>query len=275
MIRGDYHTHSIFDDGKSTLIDMAEAAEKLGLLYFGFSGHSYQSFDQSFCIQEADVRKYLHTAREIRRHFQEKGSRMELLVGLELDLFGKAEKNIDYIIGSVHYLKEGGEYFCIDESPEKLSRIVETHYGGDWYRMTDAYYALMERIPEETGCDIVGHFDLVTKFNEGNRLFDETSPRYLGRAYEVMESLVKKGLVFEINTGAIARGWRSLPYPGMPLLRHLRALGGEIVINSDAHEKGTVAGSFDLARDCALAAGFTHTNLMTECGWRKVPLSDF
>ena len=38
---GDLHTHSTYDDGASSLSEMAEQAERLGLDYFGYSGHSF------------------------------------------------------------------------------------------------------------------------------------------------------------------------------------------------------------------------------------------
>ena len=274
-MRGDYHTHSIFDDGKSTLMQMAESAERKGMFYLGFSAHSYQSFDESFCVKRNKFQEYLREAREIQALFEAEGRRTNILVGIEQDLFGKQEKGLDYTIGSVHYLHQGGEYLCIDASPERLSRIVEEVYGGDWYRMTEDYFDLVETLPERTGCDIIGHFDLVAKFNAGNRFFDEESPRYLRRAGEVMESLVKKNVVFEINTGAMSRGYRDIPYPNMPLLSLLRQLGGEIIINSDAHTAGTIGYGFDYACAAAAKAGFSYTNLLTRSGFAKIGLSCF
>lgn len=35
-----------------------------------------------------------------------------------------------------------------------------------------------------TGCQIVGHMDLITKFNKGDRLFDTEHPRYRNAARE-------------------------------------------------------------------------------------------
>ena len=40
-MRGDFHTHSTLDDGKSSLEEMAAAARAAGLTDFGYSGHSY------------------------------------------------------------------------------------------------------------------------------------------------------------------------------------------------------------------------------------------
>lgn len=64
-----------------------------------------------------------------------------------------------------------------------------------------------------TKCDFIGHFDLLTKFNEGYKHFDETKDAYLEPAITAMHKLAALGIPFEINTGAMSRGYRSAPYP--------------------------------------------------------------
>lgn len=105
-------------------------------------------------------------------------------MGLELDLLGERPEGLDYAIGSVHTICGGdGRHFAVDESPETARQCVEEFFGGDWYRYTDAYYDQVALLPERTGCDWIGHFDLVAKFNERAPAFDEESPRYLCRRW--------------------------------------------------------------------------------------------
>lgn len=274
-MRGDYHSHSVFDDGKSTLLEMAETAERMGLDYFGFSGHSYQPFDDSFCIKKENLEAYKNTAREIQKKFAEEGRKTEIFVGLELDFYGKPEEDMDYIIGSVHNILKDGAYCCVDESAEVSRRMIRDHFEGNPYKMTDAYYDTVEKLPEKTGCSIIGHFDLVTKFNETARLFDAQNPMYLKRAGEVMESLVKKDMILEINTGAISRGYTTAPYPDLSLLKLLFQMGGRIMINSDSHHKDGVAYQFELAKAWAARAGFNSTFLLTKKGFQEVSLKEF
>ena len=132
----------------------------------------------------------------------------------------------------------------------------------------------MALLPERTGCDWIGHFDLVTKFNERAPAFDEESPRYLRRALEVMEHLVRSGTAFEVNTGAMARGYRTAPYPGRKLLCALREFGGEIILNSDSHHTSHLCHGFPEAAELVRAAGFTHINLWTRDGLRPVGLNE-
>ena len=200
---------------------------------------------------------------------------MEVFVGMELDYFGENPGGLDYVIGSVHCVKQGDAACYVDECSQASQRAVDEYFGGDWYRYTDAYYDLVADLPRKTGCQWIGHFDLVTKFNEQAHTIDEDSPRYLRRALEAMEYLVKQGVAFEINTGAVARGYRTTPYPGNALLRQLKEFGGEIIVNSDCHYAPQLCFGFDQAVELAQAVGFTHTNLWTRDGLRPVSWDEF
>ena len=72
-----------------------------------------------------------------------------------------------------------------------------------------------------------------------------------------MERLNAAGKIFEINTGAISRGYRSTPYPAPELLRHLYAIGGRITVSSDAHSAAAICCAFDKAEALAQSCGFT------------------
>ncbi len=272
MLLGDFHTHSTLDDGKSTLEEMAAAAYDLGVTHFGFSGHSFEEYGQDFCLTKKNVPIYLETARKLQEAYR---GRMEVFVGMELDYFGENPGGLDYVIGSVHCVKQGDAACYVDESAQASQRAVDEYFGGDWYRYTDAYYDLVAELPRKTGCQWIGHFDLVTKFNEQAHTIDEDSPRYLRRALEAMEYLVKQGVAFEINTGAVARGYRITPYPGNALLRQLKEFGGEIIVNSDCHYAPQLCFGFDQAVELAQAVGFTHTNLWTRDGLRPVSWDEF
>ena len=272
MLLGDFHTHSTLDDGKSTLEEMAAAAYDLGLTHFGFSGHSFEEYGQDFCLPKKNVPIYLEAARKLQEAYR---GRMEVFVGMELDYFGENPGGLDYVIGSAHCVKQGDAACYVDASAQASQQTVDEYFGGDWYRYTDAYYDLVADLPRKSGCQWIGHFDLVTKFNDQVHTIDEDSPRYLRRALEVLEYVVKQGVALEINTGAVARGYRTTPYPGNALLRQLKEFGGEIIVNSDCHYAPQLCFGFDQAAELAQAAGFTHTNLWTRDGLRPVSWDEF
>ena len=128
--------------------------------------------------------------------------------------------------------------------------------------MAAAYFETMATVLDVTACDIIGHFDLITKFNEGGRMFDETDPRYRNPALEVLEHLCRRGGVFEINTGAMSRGYRTRPYPAAPLLRAIREFGGAVVLSSDAHSADAVDAYLNQAAELAAACGFASRRVL-------------
>ena len=143
--------------------------------------------------------------------------------------------------------------------------------------MCRAYFEFEAQVVERTQCTFVGHFDLVTRFNDQLHAFDEEDPRYVRPALEAMEHLVAQGVPFEINCGAFNRGRKAELYPRRSLLRALHDFGGEILITSDAHDAALLNGGFDVAVERALECGFTHVNVLRHDArggveWQQVAL---
>lgn len=263
MLRADFHTHTTYADGKNSPREMVEAAYRAGLTDYGISEHADYSFcDPGFGMSDEALKRYLEELRGLREEYR---GRMNVYVGIELDCLGPVQK-AEYAIGSTHCLSKDGEYFSVDESEAVSEAAVRRFWGGDWYAFVREYYELEATVYERTHCDWVGHFDLLTKFNEGYRHFDETADAYLEPALAAMKKLNAQGLPFEINTGAISRGYRTQPYPSHILLKELKQMGGRIMINSDSHQASTIAYRFDQAVRLALECGFTRTCVLRPGG---------
>lgn len=254
-----YHTHTTFCDGKNTPEEMVLAAIKAGCPSLGFSGHSYTAFDPGYCMAPETVSCYREEILELREKYRDK---IRIYLGLELDYFSeKPEEDFDYIIGSVHYVKKDGEYLPVDHSRELQIQQVEKHYSGDFYAFAEDYYALVSDVKRKTGCDIVGHFDLVTKFNEKDPLFDENHPRYRAAAEGALKTLLNQNALLEINTGAISRGYRTTPYPAPFLLKEMSRRGAKAVLSADCHSAEGICCAFDEAAALAERCGVELTEL--------------
>lgn len=272
VLRANYHTHTTLCDGKNTPAEMAEAAWRLGFEQLGFSGHMDPSYHMDFPAYLA----------EVARLRAEYAGRMDILAGVELDQRWSAESvdGAEYIIGSTHFLTGAdGENAAIDWSFDRSEKLCREVYGGDWYRMCAAYFEEEAQVYDRTGCHIVGHFDLITRFNHEHPAFDEADRRYLKPALAAMEYLAGIGCLFEINCGAYNRGRRRDVYPSLPLLKALNSFGASVVIGSDAHEAALLNGGFDEAMHRALACGFTTVCLLAhdedgQVVCRRVPLRD-
>ncbi len=250
MIRQNLHCHTRFDDGADSPKAMILAAEQAGLRSLGISLHSPIPGEDDWCCPASEESSYLETLSALCEQY---AGRVEVYCGLEYDL--RSERRsvppYDYVIGSCHCL--GG--FAVDYNQEKAEALI-AHFGGP-DRAAEAYYRQLCVLADFDEISIVGHFDLPTKYNERRPLYDTASPAYRDAAFAAMETLNAAGKIFEINTGAISRGYRTTPYPAPELLRHLNALGGRICICSDAHAAKDIVCAFDLAEELAKSCGFT------------------
>ncbi len=248
------HNHSTFDDGRCTPGEMARAAAEAGLTGFGLTAHSHMEGEAWTVAPErlADFREELKRLRGVY------AGRMEVWCGVEYDLTSDPTwlSGFDYVIASVHALRTEKGLWAVDDNRERSRRMIVLAFDGDADAAAEAYFAQVKEIARLPEADVVGHFDLITKFDEPEPLYNESSPRYRAAALDAMEALVRAGKIFEINTGAVSRGYRTAPYPGPELLRALREMGGRITITADAHDAENVCFGFAEAERLAREAGF-------------------
>ena len=239
----DLHVHTRYCDGADTPEEMILAAIDGGLDAIGFSAHSHTPFDTRYCLGAGKTEEYRREIFMLREKYR---GRIRVFCGIEQDLYSGRAEGFDYVIGSVHYLRLDGEYVPVDDSPEILLDAADRFFGGDMCALAVEYFSAVSRVVEETGADIIGHFDLITKFNENGRLFDETDERYVKSRDAAAISLLKTGKPFEVNTGAIARGYRSVPYPCTDVLRLISAHGGGVIMSGDSHSADTLCFQFGI-----------------------------
>lgn len=247
MIPGNYHTHTIFCDGKSSAEEMVLRAIELGFKELGFSGHSHTFFDQSYCMTCAGTREYMNTVRQLREKYRDQ---IKICLGVEQDYYSDAPTGeYEYIIGSVHYVKKDGCYLPVDKDRESQIDAVNRFYDGDFYGFIEDYYNTVADVYRKTRCQIVGHFDLVTKFNAAHDLFDPRHPRYQAAANKALQGLMDAPVIMEVNVGAVAKGYTAEPYPAKDLLSQWLAAGKPIQYSSDCHLADKLLFGYDLYED--------------------------
>ncbi len=119
----------------------------------------------------------------------------------------------------------------------------------------EKYFDIVSRVYEKTHCDIIGHFDLITKYNERERIIDTENPRYIAAWKKAVDALIPAGVPFEINLGAIFRGMRTTPYPSVEQIKYIASRGGKFILTSDSHSADTVALDFPKWKAWAEALG--------------------
>lgn len=250
------HTHTSYCDGKDTPEDMILAAYEKGFQSIGFSGHSYMYYAPTHSMSLEGTEEYKKKISSLKKKYEDK---LDIFCGLEVDMFSEVDlSGYDYLIGSVHYIKVGEEIVGFDRPAEVVRSVIEKYFHGDGMAYAKAYYETLAKLPEYGKFDMIGHFDLITKYAEKKTFFDINSKEYQMAAVGAAEALAGKIPYFEVNTGAIARGYRTTPYPDKFLLKELKRLGFGAVITSDCHDANYL--------DCGFSAA---TELLKECGFKE------
>ncbi len=261
-----FHQHTTFSDGKSTAEEVVQSAIARGMEAIGISDHSHTAIDESYCMMPDRYEAYFAEIARLRELYKDD---IRVYTGLEMDYFSECDRSrYDYIIGSVHYMYENGVCHPIDHSLAQQQTYLATECGGDLHVFAKNYYAQLVDHIEKNRPDIVGHIDVISKFG----LFDEDDPVYREIALNALDRILKVTPVVEMNTGAITRGVKDVPYPHPFLLDAIRERGGEIILGADSHAASTVDGCFDRCLDLLRAHGYDHIVTFDEGHFRRVDI---
>ena len=265
------HTHSALCDGSDAPAAMAAAAYERGVRYFGLSCHSHTPIPaDEAAVLPADTTEYRAAALALRAEY---AGRMEVLLGIEWDSQSDiSPEGFDYWIGSVHYQRgDNGTFYAADWGEEHFAACRDELFGGDALGVAEGYFGEVRRVAAKKPTNL-GHIDLITKLNAGNRFFDEDAPRYRAAALEALHAADAAATLLEINTGGVSRGYRTAPYPALFLLKEWRAMGGRVILTSDAHRAENVLFGYEQAAELARAAGFRESAVLTAAGALDCPL---
>lgn len=261
------HTHTTFCDGVSTPEETVISAIDKGFGSLGFSAHAYAPYGLEYCMKDEDG--YI---KEILRLKEKYKSKIEIYLGTEEDAYHIIDRSkYEYLIGSLHYVKSSDSLLPIDLGIECIVKILDA-FGGNVEAISENYYSYFADYLRARRPDVVGHFDLLTKYDE------QMDPVFLGNpdhdriAEGFISSLAKENFLFEINTGAIARGLRTTPYPAANLLNVLKRNNAPIILTSDCHNAQNLDFAFDETKRLLYEAGFRDMVVLCNHKFTKIPL---
>jgi histidinol-phosphatase (PHP family) len=273
LYKMNFHTHTIYCDGKNTAEEMILKAIDLNFLSIGFSVHSPMFFENDYAISEEKLSEYYSEIERLKEVYSEK---IEIYNGIELDKdsVDLSDYSFDYIIASVHQIHKNGNIYYVDYSADMLRECADKEFGGDFMKMIKHYYDELTDYIIDIGPDIVGHYDLIEKYNSGKALFDRDCDEYREIIEDALKLIAEKrpGQMFEINTGAMYRLKNDVIYPSAHIMSLLHKLGFEIVINSDAHSVDSLDFAFDEALNYARRFGFDHINILKNGKFSKISI---
>lgn len=251
-MKTNYHTHSTWCDGKDTPEAVILSAIAKGFDTLGFSSHSTYPVENTCTVPPARLSDYFSEIRSLKTKYAD---RITIMCGVEADYIEGATDpdraryapfNPDYIIGSIHYVTAtDGARVPVDHSPLLLKDGIVAHFGGDPESYIRTYFAQEREMVRRFDFDVVGHPDLVRKFNVKHPYFDEDAQWYHDELVITADAIAASGKIVEVNTGAISRGWMDDAYPSATFRALLRERGVKFMLSSDSHAADTIDCAFD------------------------------
>ncbi len=126
-LQGTFHCHTKASDGENTLLEMAAAAQDLGLSYLGIADHSKSSvqargLDEKMLLGQVEEIKSLNKTFEDFHLFT--GTECDILKDGALDFSNEVLASLDYVVASVH------SSFSLDETAmtDRIIRAMENKY---------------------------------------------------------------------------------------------------------------------------------------------------
>ena len=267
-IRASYHTHSHYCDGQGQIAEVIEAAIDAGLSEVGISSHAPLPFATDWTMPPESLAHYVDEVHQLQEGY---GDRINVLLGAEIDFIPGAEfvtyqeraifpLGFDYFVGSVHFLGRQNPPRSFDGTEQEFREILNEEYEGDIAAMVIDYYHRMSQVPSIPGVKIVGHLDLIKRWNAAHTYFTGEEPWYVAAVEEVLYAISASSRIVELNTA----GWRKglgEPYPSRSILARCRDLGIPVTVNSDAHTPDDVVAGFDQARALLAEIGIVPVRL--------------
>jgi len=244
-MRIDLHNHTIrCNHAKGSMQSYVERAIELGIDIYGFSEHAPMDFDEHYRLNFDEMSPYTQDVLKLKEQYKDD---IKILLGYEVDyLKGHMDKRVisaevDYMIGSIHFLGEWGF-----DNPEFNHEYKNKNIDDIWQE----YFDNIEAMAKTNYFDIVGHLDLIKIFN-----FMPTKDIRL-IATPALKSIKKANMVLELNTAGLRKPCKEI-YPSPSLLELAYELDIPITFSSDAHAIGQVGFKYNEAVKLAKNIGYS------------------
>ncbi|HTV20704.1 MAG TPA: histidinol-phosphatase [Polyangiaceae bacterium] len=264
------HSGEFCGHAKGQLRSVVDAAYAAGFTTYGLSEHSprYQSehlYPEEQGLVPADLeakfRRYVASALELRREYE---GRLELLIGFETEALPvadwpekmraiRASAPFDYIVGSVHSIGDT----WIDLNVETSERAARDN--GGWEALRCAYFDRLAELVQTLRPEIVGHVDLIRRFEPPEFRFSEGA---LGHAERVLEAARSIGAALEVNAAPVRRGFGPA-YPGPQVLARACEMGVAVTLGDDSHGPDGVGVGLDACLEAIARAGYRDVHYLT------------
>jgi len=275
MIKANYHTHTLYCDGKDEMELFVEKGVELGLDHLGFSAHSPIIQENNFSIKMDQVQNYLDDIEKYQKEFPQ----IQLFKGLECDFipgltypfqYFLDNFSFDYLIGGVHLVKpphsDDGVWFIDGSKQETYDEGLLQFFNMDIKKGVTAFWEQTFEMIETEPMDIIAHLDKI-KMHNRDRYFKEDEKWYLELVDHAVDLVYKHNIIVEINSRGIYKKRYPGFYPSDYILQKVAKKGIPVVISSDAHKSEELGFCYEEAKEQLKKAGIHELAYKVENGW--------
>ena len=262
-MRVDLHNHTILCNHATGSVDeYIQKAIELGIDQYGFSDHAPMNYDPKYRMDISQRQIYENWVLEAKEKYKDK---IKILLAYEVDYLDGylldeiLNAKVDYLIGSVHFLKNKSDMWGFD-NPEFIGIYQSKDIDTIWIEYFDAIKSMAK-----TGLfDIVGHLDLIKVF----KFLPKKDVRLIAK--DALLEIKKSNMILEINPAGLRKPINET-YPSKLLLEQAYELGINITFGSDAHSVEQVGFKYEEA--VALAKELGYKNCVTFQSRDKIVVS--
>jgi histidinol-phosphatase (PHP family) len=273
-----YHSHTRFSDGKGEPELYVKAAIENKLYAYGFSCHSPVPFQSEWNMKFESLVNYTN---EIRRLKEKYINKLKIFLGLEIDYVKSVisidnYKNfdLDYSIGGIHFLGflSDGTPWDFDRGKSWFKKGLDELFGGDIKKLVSFYYQQITDMVSHHHTDLLAHFDLIKKYNEGNAFFNEEDKWYTEVVFTALETIARLNIIVEVNTRGVLKKLNTEFYPSNTILKRCLELKIPVCLSADTHDPADIIALLPEARDLLQAIGYKEVFIFDDKGWNPVSI---
>ncbi|MBO7647171.1 MAG: histidinol-phosphatase [Bacteroidales bacterium] len=262
MTINNYHTHSLYCDGKDLLPLYVQEAEQKHFTQLGFSSHAPLPFDNNFSIKMERIPEYTAEIESLQT-----STHVTLLKSLECDFvpgisypFTELKENhhLDYIIGGVHLVRPANndELWFIDGPKREIyDEGLDKLFDHNIKRAVTTFWEQTFEMIETQPMDIIAHVDKIKMHNQ-HRFFQEDEQWYRVLADKALQLIKSHGIIMEVNTRGLYKKRCDSLYPSVEMLLKARKMDIPVVISSDAHQAKEIDLLFEEAYEVLRQCGY-------------------
>jgi histidinol-phosphatase (PHP family) len=220
----DLHNHTtLCNHAEGSIDDYIQKAIEQGIKYFGFSDHAPMDFDPKYRMSFKQMKEYEQSVLDAKKRYKDK---INILLGYEVDYLKNhidkrvLEADVDYLIGSVHFIDGWGF-----DNPEFIGRYEHEDIDEIWQK----YFHAIKEMAQSGLFDIVGHLDLIKVF----KFMPKKTISSIVK--DTLLAIKEADMVLEINMAGLRKPIGE-PYPSIELLQEAFKLEIPVTFGSDAHK---------------------------------------